>query len=724
VLFVAGPAGTANTGAVDLLPELAALCREHGVRFHVDAACRGRSDWRWGWSGDIHARLGVRERPGGTVPLNLTQKILHSHVVSGEVVAGAHITVGVDQVLVEDATGTMTGMQFEMLGVDDIAVPLGVLYVDHNVLQIDDRNMQDHRYLRSFADRHGLRFSPPGHGISHYIHLEHFGRPGELLVGADSHSTMAGAVGMFATGVGGLEAAVALAGYGFELPCPGVVGVELTGRLNPSVEAKDVILELLRRYGVRGGRGLVFEFFGGGVADISTTGRGTICNMIVETGATAGVFPSDEQTRRWLAGHGREADFVELAADPGAEYDAVERVDLSRLEPLVAVPHSPGNVVPVAEVAGVEVVQVCVGSSVNSSYEDLATVAAALRGRSVHPGVELTVTPGSSEILDTIVRSGVYQDLLAAGARMLEPICGPCIGIGQAPVKGRASLRTFNRNFPGRSGTAEDQVYLCSPSTAAATALIGAITDPRTLQWPPPRPPVPADPSVGSHLITSPLPERARRAVVVERGDNVVLPPTPRPPPNDLDARVLIVVGDDISTGDMAPDGAIGMAVWSNIPECARYMFRRLDPDFHDRALGWGGGLIVGGHNYGQGSSREQAALAALHLSVPAVVARSYARIHRRNLIGVGILPLVFVDDTTWFEARVGQHWRIPGVAAALETSADALTAEVDGAGTIRLALDVSPSERATLLVGGLLASIRQGRRRPVASMLPRAARS
>jgi aconitate hydratase len=724
VLFVAGPAGTANTGAVDLLPELAALCCEHGVRFHVDAACRGRSDWRWGWSGDIHARLGVRERPGGTVPLNLTQKILHSHVVSGEVVAGAHITVGVDQVLVEDATGTMTGMQFEMLGVDDIAVPLGVLYVDHNVLQIDDRNMQDHRYLRSFADRHGLRFSPPGHGISHYIHLEHFGRPGELLVGADSHSTMAGAVGMFATGVGGLEAAVALAGYGFELPCPGVVGVELTGRLNPSVEAKDVILELLRRYGVRGGRGLVFEFFGGGVADISTTGRGTICNMIVETGATAGVFPSDEQTRRWLAGHGREADFVELAADPGAEYDAVERVDLSRLEPLVATPHSPGNVVPVAEVAGVEVVQVCVGSSVNSSYEDLATVAAALRGRSVHPGVQLTVTPGSSEILDTIVRSGVYQDLLAAGARMLEPICGPCIGIGQAPVKGRASLRTFNRNFPGRSGTAEDQVYLCSPSTAAATALIGAITDPRTLQWPPPRPPVPADPSVGSHLITSPLPERARRAVVVERGDNVVLPPTPRPPPNDLDARVLIVVGDDISTGDMAPDGAIGMAVWSNIPECARYMFRRLDPDFHDRALGWGGGLIVGGHNYGQGSSREQAALAALYLSVPAVVARSYARIHRRNLIGVGILPLVFVDDTTWFEARVGQHWRIPGVAAALETSADALTAEVEGAGTIRLALDVSPSERATLLVGGLLASIRQGRRRPVASMLPRPARS
>jgi aconitate hydratase len=657
------------------------------------------------------------------VSLNLTQKILHSHLVSGDVVAGADITVGVDQVLVEDATGTMTGMQFEMLGVDDVAVPLAVLYVDHNVLQIDDRNMQDHRYLRSFADRYGLRFSPPGHGISHYIHLEHFGRPGGLLVGADSHTTMAGALGMFATGVGGLEAAVALAGYGFELPCPLVVGVELTGRLSPSVEAKDVILEVLRRYGVRGGRGLVFEFFGDGVAGISTTGRGTICNMIVETGATAGVFPSDEQTRRWLADHRREADFQELAADPGAGYDAVEEVDLSRLEPLVAVPHSPGDVVPVAEVAGTEVVQVCVGSSVNSSFEDLATVAAALRGRSVHPAVQLTVTPGSKEILDTIVRSGVYQDLLAAGARVLEPICGPCIGIGQAPVKGRPSLRTFNRNFPGRSGTAEDQVYLCSPSTAAATALTGVITDPRTLQWPPPRPPAPADPTIGPRLITTPLPDRRRRAVVIERGDNVVPPPTPQPPPDDLDAQVLIVVGDDISTGDMAPDGVLGMAVWSNIPECARFMFRRLDPDFHDRALAWGGGLIVGGHNYGQGSSREQAALAALHLGVPAVIARSYARIHRRNLIGVGILPLVFADDAAWSQSRVGQNWRIPGVAAALETSADTLTADVEGAGTVRLALDVSPGEREILLAGGLLASIRHGRRRPVASTLPHAGR-
>jgi aconitate hydratase len=368
-------------------------------------------------------------------------------------------------------------------------------------------------------------------------------------------------------------------------------------------------------------------------------------------------------------------------------------------------------VVPVTAIAGTELAQVCVGSSVNSSYEDLATVAAVLRGRTVYPGLPLTVTPGSREILDTIVRAGVYGDLLASGARLLEPVCGPCIGIGQAPLKGRPSLRTFNRNFPGRTGTAEDQVYLCSPATAAASALTGVITDPRTVDWPAPRPAVRPDPSIGRRHITAVLPRDRRAAVVIEQGDNVVPPPVPQPPPGDLDARVLIVVGDDISTGDMAPDGAIGMAVWSNIAECARFMFRRLDPDFHDRALSWGGGVIIGGHNYGQGSSREQAALAPLHLGVRAIIARSYARIHRRNLIGVGILPLVFADDSAWASARVGQRWRIPGVAAALEAAAGTMTAEVEGARAITLALDVSPAEREILRAGGLLAQIRAGGR-------------
>jgi aconitate hydratase len=644
---------------------------------------------------------------------NLTRKLLRAHLVEGALAPGQDITARVDQVLVEDATGTMTAMQFELLGTGDVAVPLAVMYVDHNVLQIDDKNMQDHRYLRSFAGRYGMRFSPPGNGISHYIHLERFGRPGELLLGADSHTTMGGALGMFATGAGGLEVAVAMAGYGFELPCPRVVGVELTGRLGPSVEAKDVILELLRRHGVRGGRGAVFEFFGDGVAGIPTTGRATICNMVVETGATAGVFPSDEETRRWLAAQGREQDFRPLAADPGASYDAAERLDLSQLEPLVAVPHSPGNVVPVAEVAGTPVVQVCVGSSVNSSHEDLATVAAALRGRRVHPDIQLTVTPGSRQILDEICRSGVYQDLVAAGARMLEPICGPCIGIGQAPVGGRPSLRTFNRNFPGRSGTAEDAVYLCSPSTAAASALTGVITDPRTADRPPLRPAEPPDTTLHERQITRVLPRPDRLRVEIERGDNLVPPRRPGPPPDDLDGRVLIVVGDDISTGDMAPDGVIAMSVWSNIAECARFMFRRLDPEFPDRALSWGGGLIVGGHNYGQGSSREHAALAPLHLGVPAIVARSYARIHRRNLIAVGIVPLVFADDAHWSVAQVGQGWRVEGLADAVGAGADTVTAELDdGQGPVPLRLPLSPREREVIAAGGLLAHINQGGRR------------
>jgi aconitate hydratase len=348
------------------------------------------------------------------VPLSLAHKVLRTHLADGDLAAGADATFRVDQVLVEDATGTMAGMQFEMLGASEVAVRLAIVYADHNVIQIDDRNMQDHRYLRSFADRYGLRFSPPGHGISHYVHLEHFGRPGELLVGADSHTTMAGALGMFAVGAGGLEAAVALAGYGIELRGPHVIGVELTGRLGRAVEAKDVVLELLRRYGVRGGRGAVFEFFGDGVGHVPVTGRATICNMVVETGAMTGIFPADERTRRWLAEHDREADFAVLSADPGASYDAVEHIDLERLEPLIAVPRSPGDVVPVTEIAGTELAQVCVGSSVNSSYADLATVAAVLRGRAVYPGLQLTVTPGSREILDTIVRAGVYGDLRRA----------------------------------------------------------------------------------------------------------------------------------------------------------------------------------------------------------------------------------------------------------------------------------------------------------------------
>ena len=634
---------------------------------------------------------------------NLARKILAGHLSAGELVAGEEVDLAVDQILIEDATGSMTALQFEELGADRIEVALAVMYVDHNVLQIDDKNMDEHRYLRTFSARYGVRYSRPGNGISHYVHLERFAKPGELLVGADSHSTMAGAVGMFAVGAGGLDVAVAMAGYGFSLECPKVVGVELRGGLPDWVQSKDVILELLRRYGVRGGVGRVFEFTGEGLAALSVTDRGTICNMIAELGATAAVFPSDERTREWLAAQRREEDYSPLAADPDASYDEVEVVELSELEPLIAKPSSPGNVVPVREVVGTQTVQVCVGSSVNSSYEDLATAAAVLRENIVHPRVEMTVTPGSRQILDTISRGGVYQDLVASGARMLEPVCGPCIGVGQAPSAGVPSVRTFNRNFPGRSGTSGDEIYLCSPATAAATALEGEISDPRELGEPPTIAPAPSDPSMDDRQILDPPPLEEARAIEILRGPNIVPPPEGRPLPQTLEGRVVIVVEDDVSTGDMAPDGALGMSLWSNIPECAKFMFRRQDPEFHDRALQWGGGFVVGGHNYGQGSSREHAALAPLHLGIRAVVAKSFARIHRRNLISQGILPLLFADEEDYERVEQGDAWKIEGARKVVESRKTGLVAEDDAGREIKLEARLLPREREILMAGGTL---------------------
>lgn len=639
------------------------------------------------------------------MPENLTRKLLRAHLVTGELEPGATLTLGVDQILIEDATGTMTAMQFEMLGVDEVAVPLAVMYVDHNVLQIDDKNLQDHKYLQSFSRRYGLRYSPAGNGISHYIHLERFARPGELLLGADSHTTLSGAVGMFALGAGGLDVAVAMAGYGYDLACPRVVGVELTGRLPAWVEGKDVILELLRRTTVRGGLGAVFEFFGDGVAGLSVTERATIANMIVETGATTAVFPSDEQTRSWLAAQARERDFRALTADPGADYDELLHIDLGSLEPLVAMPHSPDKVVPVRDVEGTPIVQVCVGSSVNSSYENLATVATVLRGRGAHPDLQVTVTPGSRQILDTITRSGVHRDLVSAGARVLEPICGPCVGIGYAPTKGEHSLRTFNRNFPGRSGTVDDSVWLCSPSTAAASALHGVITDPRSLGTPPELPPADNQPLLDERLISTVLPYEERRRAQIWRGPNQQPPPDIGPLPEDVEGRVAIVLADDISTGDMTPDGVIAMSVWSDITACARFMFGRNDPTFYDRITSWGGGIIVAGHNYGQGSSREHAALAPRFLGVRAIAAASFARIHRSNLIAQGIVPLVSEDASRL--AEIGDAWHIPGLRSAIEDGADAVTARVEGRNAVPLSLNLSEPERALLLAGGLLAHTR-----------------
>jgi predicted aconitate hydratase len=633
----------------------------------------------------------------------LTRKIIDDHL-AGE--SAEEIELRVDQILLEDATGTMACLQFEQLGLDRVRVPT-VSYVDHNVIQFDDRNPDDHQYLRSFAARYGQIYSRPGNGISHYLHLERFGRPGWFLLGADSHTTMAGALGMLAIGAGATEVAVAMAGRPYPFERPVVCGVELRDELRPWVQSKDVVLELLRRRGVRGGRGRVFEFFGEGVAGLSATDRGTICNMVMETGATTGIFPSDERTRAWLAEQGREDEWVELAADAGAEYDEVEMIDLAELEPLIACPSSPGNVVPVREAEGVEATQVCVGSSVNSSYEDLAVVAAVLRGGSLPDGLDLSVTPGSRQILDLIVRSGVYSDLLGAGARVLEPACGPCIGVSLAPPAGAVSVRSFNRNFPGRSGTPDDRVYLCSPATAAATALRGVITDPRELGDPPAREtPPPPDPAVDDRqLVLPPSPEESRRVELI-KGRNIVPPPSVPPLAQEISGRVLIVVPDDVSTGDMAPDGALGLAIWSNIPACARYMFRRFDPEFPARAESSGGGIVVAGHNYGQGSSREQAAFAALYLGVRAVVAKSFARIHRTNLIAQAIVPLMFGDEADYDEVSQGHGWTIRRVAAGIRAGEEKLEAETPH-GPVRLDARFTERERAILVAGGLLAHTR-----------------
>jgi aconitate hydratase len=641
--------------------------------------------------------------------VTLVAKLLRAHLAGGSFAPGQEVQLRVDQVLLEDYTGTMACLQFEILNVDRVSVPFAVQYVDHNVLQLDWKDQDDHRYLKSMCARYGLVYSTPGNGICHYLHLERFARPGLVLVGADSHTTMAGAVGMFAVGAGGLEVALCLAGQPFSLPASRMVGVELRGRLSPWVQAKDVVLELLRRRGVRGGVGCVFEFFGEGVPTLNVTQRGTICNMVMETGATTGVFPSDERTQEWLATQQRATEWLPLAADPDATYDEVEVIDLGTLEPLIARPSSPGNVVPVREVAGTPVGQVCVGSSVNSGYEDLALVGVVLRGKVVDRRLVMTVTPGSRQIQDRIIRSGTYLDLVQAGARMLEPVCGPCIGIGQAPGSGIVSVRTFNRNFPGRSGTDRDQVFLSSPATAAATALRGVITDPRELGEEPPLPPAPPpDVSADDRHFLFPPPQNEAQGVQVFHGPNVVPPPQQSPLPEKLAGRVLIVVGDDISTGDLSPDGVVVMSFCSNVEAMANFVFRRLDPQFPTRARDWGGGFIVGGHNYGQGSSREHAVLAPKQLGVRAVIAKSFARIHRRNLIAQGLVPLTFADEADYERARQGDQWEIPDLHGILERGEGECRAHIVGTGEqLELQASFTPRERQVLLAGGLLAYTR-----------------
>jgi aconitate hydratase len=640
---------------------------------------------------------------------SLARTILEEHLVRGELVPGTEIGLRVDQALAQDATGTMALMQFELFEVERIQVETAVVYVDHNILQIDFKNPDDHRFLQAMAAKYGAWFSRPGNGICHYIHCERFAAPGKTLIGADSHTTQSGSCAMIAIGAGGLDVAVCMAGHPFELPCPKIVGVQLENELaRPWIQAKDVILELLRRRGVRGGRGCVFEFCGPGVATLSYTERGTIANMIAELGATGAVFPSDEQTRVWLEEQGRAEDYVELPTGVQGDFDEEEEIDLAALVPLVAKPSSPGNVVPVEEVVGTKLAQVCIGSSVNSSYEDLALVGSVLRGGRISDQlVSSTATPGSRQILDQITRSGTYVDLLTAGVRMLEPACGPCVGMGQAPPSGSASLRTFNRNFPGRSGTADDQVYLCSPAVAAAAMLTGAISDPREL----PDVEVPARPAarpevVQKHIL-EPAPAEEAAGIEIPRGPNIKPPPMHEPLPEELEMRVLIVAPDDISTGDLSPDGATVMAYRSNVPAIAEFTFQHRDKEFPRRAKEWGGGFIVAGHNYGQGSSREHAALAPLQLGVRAVIAKSFARIHRRNLIAQGIVPLLFKDDADYDKAELGQTWRISGLHG-IAHGEDELDCEIREDGTIVLTHDLLPREREIVVAGGLIRYLRE----------------
>ncbi|HVV53120.1 MAG TPA: aconitate hydratase [Polyangia bacterium] len=644
------------------------------------------------------------------MPTNLTLRILAAHQVGGTLAPGAEVALRVDQALLQDATGTMACLEYLEIRDARVCVPLAVQYVDHNMIQLDFKNPDDHRFLQSFCARYGLHFSRPGNGICHYLHVERFARPGQLLIGADSHTTTSGALGMIAVGAGGLEVAATLAGAAFEIETPRVMGVELRGRLRPWVQAKDVILELPRRRDVRGGLGRVFEFHGDGVPTLDVTQRATICNMIAELGATTAVFPSDERTREWLRYQDREAQWVPLPTGGADVYDEREVIALDALEPLIAKPSSPGNVVPVREVAGTEVAQVCVGSSVNSGYEDLALVAEVLRGRRLPPGLVLTVTPGSRQILEIITRSGVAESLIAVGARMLEPACGPCVGMGQAPPTGAVSVRTFNRNFPGRSGTVDDRVYLCSPATAAATALRGVITDPRELGAAEPALAVPpARPRADDDQILAPPPPAESARVAVVRGPNIQPPPVQAPLPDAVSGKVLIVRGDDVSTGDLSPDGAEVMAFRSNVAAMSRFVLRRFDPTFAARAEAETGGIIVAGNNYGQGSSREHAALAPKVLGIRVVVAKSFARIHRRNLIAQGIVPLSFRDPADHQQAVAGARWSFPDLRACLAGGGTECRAVVEGGGSLALAAPFSRRERDILVAGGLLAHLRDG---------------
>ena len=627
-------------------------------------------------------------------------------------VPGEEIAIRIDQTLTQDATGTLAYLQLEAMGVPRVRTQLSVSYVDHNLLQADFRNADDHRYLQSVATRYGIVFSRPGNGICHQVHLERFGAPGKTLLGSDSHTPTDGGLGALAIGAGGLDVAAAMAGAPLYLNMPQVVGVRLVGELPPWVSAKDVILEVLRRLGVKGGVGKVLEYFGPGVNTLTVPERATITNMGAETGATSSIFPSDETTLAFLRAQGREEDWRPLAADPDAKYEEIAdcssplEINLSELEPLVAYPSSPGNVVSVREVEGTPVAQVCVGSCTNSSYRDLMTVASALKGKRVHPQVSLTLSPGSRRVYLLIAENGALADLVTAGVRVLEVGCGPCLGMGQAPPTEVVSVRSFNRNFPGRSGTADDRVYLASPAVCAATSLFGRITDPRRLEEGPSIAEPERYPADDNMLIFPPADGSDVEAI---RGPNIQPLPTRGPLEDVIRGQVLLKVGDDITTDHIMPAGAEVLPLRSNIPAISRYVFQRVDPTFARRAEEASGGFIVAGANYGQGSSREHAALAPMYLGVKAVLARSFARIHQANLVNFGILPLHFVNGADYEAVGQGDEWEVTGVRESIRRGEKLTVRNLTTGHAFPVTCEVTERQQLILLAGGLLNYIREG---------------
>ncbi len=637
---------------------------------------------------------------------NLTQKILEAHLVEGKIVPGEEIAIKIDHTLLQDATGTVAMMEFEALGLDSVRVELAAQYVDHNIMQADSKNADDHKYLQTACARYGIHFSPPGNGISHQVHMERFGIPGETILGSDSHTPGAAGVSMLGIGAGGLDVAMAMAGRPYYLPCPGVFGVELEGELPDWVSAKDVILEMLRRYDVKGCVGMVIEYFGPGVKSLSATDRETIGNMGTELGATSTVFPSDENTRAYLMAQGRGSTWQVLSADEGAEYDRYAEINLSTLQPLIACPSSPGNVVTVEEVAGIPVDQVIVGSSVNSSFRDLMVVAKIMEGRRRHADTFLHINPGSVQVVENIAQHGGMSLLLASGARIHESGCLGCIGMGQAPGTGQVSLRTFPRNFPGRSGTEDDQVYLCSPETAAAAALRGVITDPRDLskEMTYPRIKDPERYVLNTGAIASP-PEDFQEIKIV-RGPNIKPLPKMEALPDTLEAEVVIRVGDNITTDTIMPAGSHILPLRSNIPALSEFVFSQINPDFHKICKEKGNVIVVGAENYGQGSSREQAALAPRYLGVRAKIAKSFARIHKANLCNFGILPLTLKDPEDYEKLNVGSKIILEDIRKHIETGEKEIPVKVDRT-TIVTLLDVSDRQRKFLLAGGALNFVR-----------------